>query len=99
MIDVHFYEGDRQVAAGRWEYVPPDGMKLRLELPNGAKVFLVVSSEGQGVLSSAWSRDGGVPKLLSRPVRVFLADVTAAQDVRTPGDIPPAPPGRPGGRG
>ncbi len=95
MIELEFYEGDRRIGVGRWPYIPPDGMRLRLELREGTRVVTVFSSEGQGVVKTN-PRPGDVPTFLCRPVRVMVGDLSDLDSVISPGDLPPAPgpPGR-----
>lgn len=86
MTELQFYEGARLVGAGRWSYIPRDGMTLRLELPGGARLFRVFSSEGVGMVRGGEVR-GGVPTLLERGVRVQVGDITDLAELTAP---PPA---------
>lgn len=72
MINVAFWNGERQLGESRLSYVPFPGMRMLLELPSGALRVRVVDVEGMCVHLPR-SRDGGPsPKLTDRGVRVMV---------------------------
>lgn len=76
LIPLEFCDGGRVLSRGRWDYLPPVGMRLDLELPvrGGARArtsYVVHELVGLGVATVGPS-DRDVPTVKCAPVRVEL---------------------------